>query len=191
MIPDDPDWETEYRDWQEQLHRRYRKELPKEFAESENAQAEDSVEARWQPAPRVTEADATNDTKSLQRKLDRRLFLLLKGKGTLMYRDAVQSAMMLGLATKCTQPEWFAHCRWWLWRPVAVAHQTARQRRDHEANSRACTSRGCVWQCCLEDVFPGQCTLWALAGSSRNYFHSQGPADQGGGGSLVTGNWRP
>ena len=82
MTPDDPDWETEYRDWQEQLHRRYRKELPREFAESENAQAEDSVEGRWQPAPRVTEADATNDTKSLQRKLDRRLFLLLKGKGT-------------------------------------------------------------------------------------------------------------
>lgn len=30
---------------------------------------------------RVTEADKANDTKSLERKLDRRLFLMLKRKG--------------------------------------------------------------------------------------------------------------
>ncbi|MBA0646220.1 hypothetical protein Goklo_014201 [Gossypium klotzschianum] len=33
------------------------------------------------PAPRITEADKTNDRKSLQRALDRRLYLLLYGDG--------------------------------------------------------------------------------------------------------------
>ena len=35
----------------------------------------------FQPAPRVTEADRKKDTKSLQRALDKRLFLLVKAEG--------------------------------------------------------------------------------------------------------------
>lgn len=37
--------------------------------------------ALWQPAPRVTDADAANDVRSLDRKLDQRLLLLLKSPG--------------------------------------------------------------------------------------------------------------
>ena len=35
----------------------------------------------FQPAPRITEADHKKDTKSLQRALDKRLFLLVKARG--------------------------------------------------------------------------------------------------------------
>jgi len=35
----------------------------------------------FQPAPRITEADHRKDTKSLQRALDKRLFLLVKAQG--------------------------------------------------------------------------------------------------------------
>jgi len=81
VTPDDPPFEKEYYEWQEKLLRKYRKELPKEFEESEAKKAENASTSGWQPAPRVTEADQQNDTKSLQRKLDRRLFLLLKREG--------------------------------------------------------------------------------------------------------------
>ena len=35
----------------------------------------------WVPGERVTEADRQNDTKSLERKLDDRLVLIVKGSG--------------------------------------------------------------------------------------------------------------
>ena len=35
----------------------------------------------FQPAPRITDADRKNDTKSLLRALDKRLFLLVKAEG--------------------------------------------------------------------------------------------------------------
>lgn len=82
VTPDDEDWVKEYSAWQESILNRYRKELPKEFQESELDA--DPAASRWQPAPRVTEADRTNDTKSLQRRLDRRLFLMLQKKGKLL-----------------------------------------------------------------------------------------------------------
>lgn len=73
-------WEREYTEWQEQTFTRYRKELPTEFQESSLA-AEDAPGSSWQAAPSTTAADENNDTKSLQRKLDRRLYLMLKSKG--------------------------------------------------------------------------------------------------------------
>ena len=36
---------------------------------------------RYEPAPRETEADRANDRRSLQRRLDQRLFMLVKPKG--------------------------------------------------------------------------------------------------------------
>ena len=81
VTPEDLPFQKEYYEWQYKLMRKYRKELPKEFQESEAKKAENASTSGWQPAPRVTEADHSNDTKSLERKLDRRLFLLLKRKG--------------------------------------------------------------------------------------------------------------
>lgn len=84
ITPELPEWEAEHRTWQLELHNKYNKQLPAEFTSSrttyESADGEGSSQ-QWQPAPRETEADATDDTKSLWRRLDKRLFLLVKTKG--------------------------------------------------------------------------------------------------------------
>jgi large subunit ribosomal protein L46 len=83
VTPDNPGYEKDYYEWQEKVMRKYHKELPKEFEESEARKAENASTSGWQPAPRITKADESNDVKSLERKLDRRLFLMLKRKGTI------------------------------------------------------------------------------------------------------------
>lgn len=42
---------------------------------------EGNLASVWKPAPRITEADKTGDVRTLDRKLDRRLLLLLKSPG--------------------------------------------------------------------------------------------------------------
>ena len=37
---------------------------------------------RYEPAPRITEADTSNDTQSLKRRLDQRLFMLVRPRGS-------------------------------------------------------------------------------------------------------------
>ncbi|XP_054783337.1 54S ribosomal protein L17, mitochondrial-like isoform X2 [Prosopis cineraria] len=61
--------------WQQQYRRRY----PDEFLDRSNARGKGEYQIDYVPAPRVTEADKNNDRRSLQRALDRRLYLLLKG----------------------------------------------------------------------------------------------------------------
>ncbi|OMO90331.1 Ribosomal protein L46 [Corchorus olitorius] len=77
--------------WRQQYRRRY----PDEFLNMSKSRAlallsegvirKDDIEGKgddqmdYVPAPRITEADKTNDRKSLQRALDRRLYLLLYG----------------------------------------------------------------------------------------------------------------
>ncbi|XP_042006185.1 39S ribosomal protein L46, mitochondrial-like [Salvia splendens] len=61
--------------WQQQ----YRKEYPGSFLQKSNARGQGDHHIEYTPAPRITEADKTNDKKSLQRALDRRLYLLLYG----------------------------------------------------------------------------------------------------------------
>ena len=82
-MPEAPVWESDYLAWQAEIQARESKELPEEFTQEKmvfEQEGEGSVN-RWQPAPRETEADAANDTRSLRRKLDQRLFLLVKAKG--------------------------------------------------------------------------------------------------------------
>lgn len=86
IMPEAPEWETAYLTWQAELQNKSAKELPEEFTAEKVVIEQDGGEGglhRWQPAPRETEADAANDTQSLRRKLDQRLFLLIKGKGKL------------------------------------------------------------------------------------------------------------
>lgn len=83
-MPEPPEWETEYRTWQHEMHSREKKVLPEEFTREKTVIELEGGEGgvrRWQPAPRETEADLAMDTKSLRRKLDQRLFLLVKDKG--------------------------------------------------------------------------------------------------------------
>ncbi|KAI4355135.1 hypothetical protein L6164_003935 [Bauhinia variegata] len=61
--------------WRQQYRRRY----PDEFLDKSNARGKGDYKIEYVPAPRVTEADKNNDKKSLQRALDRRLYLLVYG----------------------------------------------------------------------------------------------------------------
>ncbi|GKU96831.1 hypothetical protein SLEP1_g10023 [Rubroshorea leprosula] len=61
--------------WRQQYRRRY----PDEFLDMSKSKGKGDYQIEYVPAPRITEADKTNDKKSLQRALDRRLYLLLYG----------------------------------------------------------------------------------------------------------------
>ncbi|CAI9102031.1 OLC1v1000219C1 [Oldenlandia corymbosa var. corymbosa] len=61
--------------WRQQ----FRKEYPEAFLKKSEARGQGEYQMDYQPAPRITEADKNSDTKSLQRALDRRLYLLLHG----------------------------------------------------------------------------------------------------------------
>ncbi|XP_058182524.1 uncharacterized protein LOC131300613 [Rhododendron vialii] len=64
--------------------RQYRRAYPDDFLKNGG---KGDYQIDYVPAPRVTEADKTNDKRSLQRALDRRLYLLLYGK-TVVAPDA-------------------------------------------------------------------------------------------------------
>ncbi|XP_031478481.1 uncharacterized protein LOC116249506 [Nymphaea colorata] len=61
--------------WRQQ----YRRQYPDEVLGKSDARGRGDYQIDYVPAPRITEADKTNDRKSLQRALDRRLYLLLYG----------------------------------------------------------------------------------------------------------------
>ncbi|KAH7684209.1 large subunit ribosomal protein L46 protein [Dioscorea alata] len=58
----------------------YRRKYPDEVLAKADARGKGDYQIDYVPAPRITEADKTNDLKSLQRALDRRLYLLLYGR---------------------------------------------------------------------------------------------------------------
>ncbi|XP_074316270.1 uncharacterized protein LOC141652624 [Silene latifolia] len=57
----------------------YRREYPEEFYKKYEARGKGDYQIDYEPAPRITEADKSNDRRSLNRALDRRLYLLLHG----------------------------------------------------------------------------------------------------------------
>lgn len=57
----------------------YRRKYPDEVLGKGEARGKGDYQIDYVPAPRITEADKTNDRKSLKRALDRRLYLLLYG----------------------------------------------------------------------------------------------------------------
>ncbi|GMH24492.1 hypothetical protein Nepgr_026335 [Nepenthes gracilis] len=61
--------------WKQQ----YRRIYPDEFYKKYESRGKGDYQIDYVPAPRITEADKTNDRRSLQRALDRRLYLLLYG----------------------------------------------------------------------------------------------------------------
>ncbi|KAG8076110.1 hypothetical protein GUJ93_ZPchr0006g41431 [Zizania palustris] len=62
--------------WRQQYRRKY----PDDVLGKSDARGKGDYQIDYMPAPRITEADKTNDRKSLQRALDNRLYLLLYGK---------------------------------------------------------------------------------------------------------------
>ncbi|TVU11553.1 hypothetical protein EJB05_45146 [Eragrostis curvula] len=61
--------------WRQQ----YRRQYPEEVLGKADARGKGDYQIDYVPAPRTTEADKTNDRKSLQRALDNKLYLLLYG----------------------------------------------------------------------------------------------------------------
>ncbi|KAI3831622.1 hypothetical protein MKW92_009848 [Papaver armeniacum] len=57
----------------------YRRKYPDDVLGKSDARGKGDIQIEYVPAPRITEADKNNDRKSLQRALDRRLYLLLYG----------------------------------------------------------------------------------------------------------------
>ena len=99
-MPEVSEWETDYLGWKAELQNRGNKELPEEFTKGKTTyESEDGEGAtqQWQPAPRETEADLAMDTKSLRRRLDQRLFLLVKTKG--LHQKSVFQAMLHRIVT--------------------------------------------------------------------------------------------
>lgn len=84
VMPAVPAWEREYKEWQTTWNSRRFKALPPSFTTSgvtKTDEGKTSGRATYEPSPLQTSADARNDVKSLQRKLDQRLFLLVKKDG--------------------------------------------------------------------------------------------------------------
>lgn len=80
VLPELQPWAAKYKAFSFERQQQYRKQLPADFlAASASARDEDEGEAEFEPAPRVTPADEANDVRSLQRALDRRLYLLVHG----------------------------------------------------------------------------------------------------------------
>lgn len=89
VIPDDPLFEVQYHLLKEHLFSKYRRPLPDEFSSKSGGGdflpgSDGSETAAFTPAPRITEADEQNDTRSLRRALDKRLFFLVKSKGDIL-----------------------------------------------------------------------------------------------------------
>ncbi|XP_052191906.1 uncharacterized protein LOC127801093 [Diospyros lotus] len=61
--------------WRQQ----YRVQYPDEFLKKSDARGKGDYQIDYVPAPRITEADKNNDKRSLQRALDKRLYLLVYG----------------------------------------------------------------------------------------------------------------
>lgn len=86
-MPEDPLYEIEYHELKERLFSKYRRELPSEFTkvtggESGDTPEGDAGDTSFSFASRITEADEQNDVKSLRRALHKRLFFLVRSKGT-------------------------------------------------------------------------------------------------------------
>ncbi|CAI5488665.1 unnamed protein product [Closterium sp. Naga37s-1] len=93
VIPKPPEWALKYETFSFERKQQYRKQYPKDFmdaASSTNAGAEGEgeeedeywaavLDAPFDAPSRRTAADDANDVRSLQRALDKRLYLLLKG----------------------------------------------------------------------------------------------------------------
>lgn len=86
-MPPEPLFEVQYHELKERLFSKYRRELPSEFTKVAGGDSGDSAEGEaggssFTPAPLVNDSDEKHDVKSLHRALDKRLFFLVRSRGT-------------------------------------------------------------------------------------------------------------
>jgi large subunit ribosomal protein L46 len=77
-------WEVEYQSWSAERRAKFLRELPEDLVDpkGEFEELQDPEESKFVPASRTTEADASGDTKTLRRKLDQFLFLVVQDAAT-------------------------------------------------------------------------------------------------------------
>ncbi|KAL6783976.1 MRPL46 [Auxenochlorella protothecoides x Auxenochlorella symbiontica] len=84
VVPPHPDWEVEHSRWRFEWNLPYFKKYPADFIDEPRTEETDSAVAasnRWEPAPLESEADRSGDVRSLKRRLDQRVFMLVRRKG--------------------------------------------------------------------------------------------------------------
>eukprot|EP00898_Chlorokybus_atmophyticus_P001077 jgi/Chlat1/1970/Chrsp158S02281 len=77
VMRDPPQWEEEYKQWAAELQAPKYKRLPEELTKPPSFAL--GPEDVYEPAPRVTEDDHNKNTKSLNRALAERLYLVVRG----------------------------------------------------------------------------------------------------------------
>ena len=83
VVPAEPEWEEEFQQWRGALALRHFKRLPGDLVDQKQSAAEAAgadPSARWQPAALEGEGDRAGDRRSLRRRLDQRVFLLVRPK---------------------------------------------------------------------------------------------------------------
>ncbi|KDD73767.1 hypothetical protein H632_c1854p1 [Helicosporidium sp. ATCC 50920] len=103
-------WEVDFRAWQSEFAARYSKELPDSLIEEQTVEEHGTQLNVWKAQPRTTPADVSNDRRSLRRRLDQRLFMLvrprggskgpLRGEWTLPMREAAEETSVREAAEK-------------------------------------------------------------------------------------------
>ena len=85
VMPPTPQWEIDYVEWRSQLTENRFKAFPKEFIEDRRAAEEASPSSssssqsdRWRAAAITTPADVSGDRSTTKRRLDQRIFMLVK-----------------------------------------------------------------------------------------------------------------
>ncbi|GAQ89184.1 hypothetical protein KFL_004950030 [Klebsormidium nitens] len=83
IVPDPPKWQSDYEDAKFERDQKLRRAYPPEFFAGFDGQSSEGArgaEVDIEPAPRITEDDKTGNVKSLNRALDRRLYLMVQGR---------------------------------------------------------------------------------------------------------------
>ena len=84
VTPEPEAWEVEYRSWSEERRAKFLRELPNDLVDPKGEFEElvDPEESRFTPASRETPADVSGDERTLKRKLDQFLFLVVRDAAT-------------------------------------------------------------------------------------------------------------
>ncbi|BBN03716.1 large subunit ribosomal protein L46 [Marchantia polymorpha subsp. ruderalis] len=80
VLPPVPPAVSEFKSFSFEWQQQYRRHYPQEFLDASANRGEDDEIGVYEPAPTITEADQTNDQRSLKRAYEKRLYLIVRGK---------------------------------------------------------------------------------------------------------------
>ena len=83
VIPPPPQWEMEYQTWSHERAMKFRKEMPEELVNPKtDFEDTESEHETFVEAPRETEADKSGDVRTMHRRMDEFLFLVVQERST-------------------------------------------------------------------------------------------------------------